>query len=210
MYPQRCPGNVDAFALSTSTDRSKVTNTCSGSEIERGLAVELAELLEVEPGSLSRVELKEWVLGAQALEDRVRAARLLLEGEWDAGGVWADDGSLSGAAWLAVHAQVERTAAGRDLRLAARLRRYPALAEAGASGRLSAAKVAAIAAAATDRHGSVFVEHVEQLIAEAERLSFEDTSRWSGCGKRWPKPWCHPTRPATGTSLCRGRTCRGP
>jgi Domain of unknown function (DUF222) len=139
--------------------------------------VDIAELFDVDPQSLSRDELRVWVCEARRLADRVEAARLAMTGEWDARQVWGDDSCLSGRSWLAHHVETTWHQAKLDLALAAVLRRYPVLGDASASGTLGAAKVALIGGAVTVLNEPLFAEHVETLVTEARRLSVDATRR---------------------------------
>jgi hypothetical protein len=139
--------------------------------------VEIAELLALDPGSLSRDELRVWVVESRRVADQAMAALLRVYGEWNARQVWGDDSCLSGKSWLAHHVETAWYQAGKDLDLAAVLRRHPVLADASASGALGSAKVALIGGAVTVLNEVLFAEHVDTLVTEAKRLSVDATRR---------------------------------
>jgi hypothetical protein len=146
--------------------------------------VNIAELLDRDPSSLSRDELRAWVVEGRRLVDQAIAALLGVYGEWNARQVWGDDSCLSGKSWLAHHLETTWYQAGKDLDLAGVLRRHPILGDASASGSLGAAKVALIGGAVTVLNEVLFAEHVEVLVTEAKRLSVDATRKMVNAWKK--------------------------
>jgi hypothetical protein len=143
----------------------------------------VAEVAEVDPSSLSDVELQEWVREARRAADRLDAVRLAVLGEWDARQVWVADGAANARSWMAHYGDVGRVQAARELKVAVRLRRHPVLAGASATGSLCAAKVALIAAAATDQRSRVRRFRRAPGRGSQRGSAWTRRSRWCACGR---------------------------
>jgi hypothetical protein len=94
---------------------------------------------------------------------------LILVGEIDARGSFAAWGALSCAAWLADVCGIEISTARTQVRVARKMREYPALDEAMASGDVSYAKARVLAACLTDENADALISIAEQT--PAGRLS---------------------------------------
>ncbi len=83
---------------------------------------------------------------------------LVLVGELDARGVWADSGALSCASWLAHRCDIELATARRQVQVARAMRRFPELDAAMAEGDVSYSKARILAGQLTDANVEALVE----------------------------------------------------
>ena len=87
-----------------------------------------------------------------AQQDRLAAMVSEALGAFDAGGGWAEDGSLSLSAWLVAHGRRSRKEAYREAVTAKRLAQLPVTAAAWSQGALSSSQVAAVVANVSAEH----------------------------------------------------------
>jgi hypothetical protein len=135
-----------------------------------------------------------------AQQDRLDAMVSEALGAFDAGGGWAEDGSLSLSAWLVAHARRSRKEAYREALISKRLAQLPATAAAWAQGALSSSQVAAVVANVSAEHASLYAAHEDELTPVLATLSVRDTAAamrsWrlhaeaTGDG---PEPPCRPS-----------------
>jgi hypothetical protein len=111
-----------------------------------------------------------------AQQDRLEAMVSEALGAFDAGGGWAEDGSLSLSAWLVAHARRSRKEAYREALISKRLAQLPATAAAWAQGALSSSQVAAVVANVSAEHASLYAAHEDELTPVLASLSVRDTA----------------------------------
>jgi len=119
-----------------------------------------------------------------AAADRLRREILRLAGRWDAGRAWEADASLSGAAWLSVHAPVRREDARRMLRTAAMAHRHSKILDEMAADAVSAAHVDVLSRAVGHRRAHLLDDpgHLETLLAAARALPVD---HFATVARRW-------------------------
>ncbi|MGQ0831695.1 MAG: DUF222 domain-containing protein [Microthrixaceae bacterium] len=138
-----------------------------------------ALLIEANGRDLTELTDEE-ILEATTLSTEVaklaEAAHVRAVGRLDVSRAWADDGSRSGAAWVAWHCHVAKGRAGAVLKCARQLRAMPRTDAAMAAGRLSVDHVRLLANAhRTDP--DAFLEDENRLIDAAQRLLFSGFER---------------------------------
>jgi len=111
-----------------------------------------------------------------AQQDRLDAMVSEALGAFDAGGGWAEDGSLSLSAWLVAHGRRSRKEACREALISKRLSQLPATAAAWAAGVLSSSQVAAVVANVSAEHANLYGAHEEELTPVLAGLSVRDTA----------------------------------
>jgi hypothetical protein len=111
-----------------------------------------------------------------ALRDRLDAKISEALRAFDAGGSWAEDGSLSLASWVAFHGRRSRTEAHREALVAARLAELPVTASAWAEGLLSSSQVGAVVANVSSGHAGLYAAHEDELTPALAALSVRDTA----------------------------------
>jgi hypothetical protein len=135
------------------------------------LAQEIEELsIPVDGGALARV-----LVVLDRLTEKVTAA----VGDFDAAGLWADDGCTSMHPWLRSRG-VARRDAGRLVATARRLRQLPVTAAAWAAGELSGSQVQVIVGHLNDRRVALFAEHEAALVPSLVALDVDGTERALG------------------------------
>ncbi len=90
---------------------------------------------------------------------------------------WAIDGWLSAATWLAHHCRLSRPDAARMLREGRFPMRYPAIATAALTGRLSVSQINVVRTSITAAVADLFEEHHLWLLDAIEPLDAADTDR---------------------------------
>ena len=111
-----------------------------------------------------------------ALRDRLDAKISEALRGFDAGGAWAEDGSLSLASWLGAHGRRSRKEAYREALTAARLSQLPVTAAAWAGGLLSSSQVGAVVANVSAEHADLYAAHEDELTPALAALSVRDTA----------------------------------
>lgn len=101
---------------------------------------------------------------ALRLRDRFEAKVTLALAAFDDAELWDEDGSVSAAAWLRIHAGIVHGDAARLVRTARRLRILPAIAAAWVQGELTGGQIAAVTAIITNRTAKLFADK-EHLVA---------------------------------------------
>ena len=91
------------------------------------------EWLDIDPAGLTDVAF-------ERLRARLDGAELATAAAWDARGVWASDGALSGAAWLRARTGMAGSTAREKLRLARQLQSMPLTARLSRPGRSPTAR----------------------------------------------------------------------
>jgi hypothetical protein len=121
----------------------------------------------------SATALSDHMLALTEEVERMNAELLRLTADWHAVGAWGVDGAVSPTAWLCAHGRMARPAAGRTMRSARHVLRFAATGDALADGRITTAKLDALAEAARGRES--FYERDEQLLLDtAARLDARD------------------------------------
>ena len=126
---------------------------------------------------LSDSELAAVVLAKSEQIDRLRAEQIALVAEFDARMVYASDGAVNTAVWLAPRAKITKAEAHHLVHLGRRLRRMPATAQAVESGELSTSQARVLSRVVNDRTAEVFTEHEPELIECAARLTVDQLVR---------------------------------
>jgi Domain of unknown function (DUF222)/HNH endonuclease len=116
------------------------------------------------------------LIAAIAFTDRYRAHVAVAAAGIATSGEWAADGSVSICAWLQQHCRLSRTAANVMVHEGRFLRRFPAVADAALSGRLSAAQVAVIRQAVPPLLADLFDEHQHTVVDAVAELNIADTT----------------------------------
>ena len=111
-----------------------------------------------------------------ALRDRLDAKISEALRAFDAEHAWAEDGSLSLAAWLAAHGRRSREEAHREAVVSKRLGQLPATAAAWAQGALSSSQVGAVVANVSAEHASLYAADEDELTPALAVLSVRDTA----------------------------------
>lgn len=140
------------------------------------------EILAAAPAVLGDDDLNAHVLVAAALLERATAAVVAAVGEWDARALWALDGAVAPAPWLAQRADMSAREARSLVGAARALRRTTAVASALADGVLNVGQAKALASVRTSRTEELFDTHEGHLVAAAQSLSVDDTIRLA---RRW-------------------------
>ena len=130
------------------------------------------ELSELTDGDLA-AEL----LAASERADRARAHQVAVAAEFDARMVYATDGAVNTAAWLAPRARISRAEAHQVVHLGRQLRRMPATASAVERGELSTSQARVLSRAVNDRTAEVFAEHEPELLDCAAQLTVDQLVR---------------------------------
>jgi len=137
----------------------------------------MQEWLGIDPDSLTDEELAERTREFQAARARFDAAELATLAAWDRRQVWANDGALTGGAWLAGHLGVASSTARERLRVARSLATMPLTGAAFEAGEISYAKVRLLARHNRDRTEPAFQRDEAMLVDFARRLSTDDLER---------------------------------
>ncbi|HTN80921.1 MAG TPA: DUF222 domain-containing protein [Acidimicrobiales bacterium] len=139
----------------------------------------MAEVWEVDPGSLSDADLAAHLRALDAERCRVEAAMARAVAVWDGRKAWAYDGATSGTAWLAHRCELSRSSASMLVRTARRLGSMPSTEHALAGGLVSLAKATLLASAAhrSDKTIEVFARDEAMLVEHACRLTVDQTAQ---------------------------------
>ena len=148
-----------------------------GTDLVADAAVALARLAAVELDGLSDDDLTAHVLRVQELRGALEAAEARVLGEWDRRKVWRADGAKTGAAWLASRQRLPMGEARRRLRHARAVRRFPAVAEAWASGAIDRCHLTTLMGACTARTAAAFEDEHLVLLDSARTRGFADFKR---------------------------------
>lgn len=142
--------------------------------------MDVAELWEVDPDSLTDAELSALVQQLDAQRSRVEVAMARAVAAWDARMVWANDGATSGTAWLASRCELSRGSAATLVRTARRLRLMPLTEAAAGRGELGGAKVVLLANAAgrSETAAKAFERDEEMLVTHAHELTVDQTAQF--------------------------------
>jgi hypothetical protein len=102
--------------------------------------------------------------------ERLEALILEVTGEWDAAGVWAEDGAGSARSWVAQHGSMTQESAARLVRCARLVQRHERTRKALTGGDISVAHVDIAARAARHRE-DLYGEHETVLVDAARSLA---------------------------------------
>jgi len=127
-------------------------------------------------GSLGLVPLAEDIEQVLWVRDRLDAKISEALRSFDAQELWASDGSLSLAAWLAAHGRRSRRDAYREATVARRLGQLPVSAAAWSDGTLSSGQVAAIVANVSAGRAALYAQHEPEMTPLLAELSVADTT----------------------------------
>src|SRR5687768_9200244 len=139
-------------------------------------------LASVDVSALADDELHHYVMELQRLSGRLVALRSGPVGEWDARGVWADDGSRASWARLGREAAKTSASAKAEIGRARKLRRMPVTAAAFAAGTLSIDQVELLCEAFVPPIAAGLVRDEQLLRSELSRLPLSDGRRCSDYG----------------------------
>lgn len=140
------------------------------------LAEAAAEILAIDPDSLSDAELTRLTLEVDAEAARLTAAQAKLLAAVDARRTWAADGSRSCAAFVARKRHRSLKHVGSLLRLGRSLRSVPATDAALSSGQI-AVEHAVELTRCTRFAPAEFADHEHTLVRHARELSWDDFGR---------------------------------
>ncbi len=113
------------------------------------------------------------VVDLARIAERAHAEMLRTVGQWDAEGLWAEDGAVSAASWLATHTTMSRAEATRLVRAARLLREHETTAAALASGAISCTQIETLATVTRNRE-DLYPEGEDALLTAAEALNADD------------------------------------
>ncbi|MDQ1430471.1 MAG: hypothetical protein QOF40_1073 [Actinomycetota bacterium] len=130
---------------------------------------------------MSDVALCADVADAAAHAERAHADLVRVIGVWNARAAWAEDGSLSAAAWLSANTAMTRVTAVRMCATARLVHAHEQTAKALEAGDVTVAHVEVLASAVRRRE-ELYPEHEETLINTASTLSPDDLVR---AARRW-------------------------
>jgi hypothetical protein len=116
-----------------------------------------------------------WLNQMEALEGQLALAKAQVLAEWDRREVWADDGALSGAVWLAHRGETSRVSARAELRFATRIAHMPATRAALEAGEIGVAKARLLADARRNDVVQQFDEAEADLVEWCKPLTVEQT-----------------------------------
>lgn len=153
-----------------------MTTTRSFEGLLRSARALLVEANEVDLTGLTDGEVLEVTALTAEMAKLADAAQVRSVGRLDVSRAWADDGSHSGAAWVAWHCGLSRARAGTVLKCARQLRTMPGVEAAMAAGRLTIDHIRLLAAAERADEDA-FAEDEARLIDAAERLLFSAFER---------------------------------
>lgn len=145
-------------------------------ELLRSASALLAQANEHDLTRLTDPEVVEAAELTAQITKLAEAAQVRALARLDVSRAWADDGSRSGAAWVAWHCCLSRGRAGALLKCARQLRDMPSTEAAMAAGRLTIDHVRLLAAAHR-ADAEAFLADEERLIDAAGRLLFSGFER---------------------------------
>ncbi len=136
--------------------------------------LDLTELLDGDLEAVDDDTITATMVGLEALETRLQAARLRVQSEWDRRQLWALDGCVSGGPWLASRCAMAASTARERLRVAAKLRSMPTVFAALAAGTITYAKARALAAVYRPATAEAFARDEAMLVSIARTLCVDD------------------------------------
>ncbi|HEU5151264.1 MAG TPA: HNH endonuclease [Iamia sp.] len=137
-----------------------------------------ADLIDVDPESLTDAEITAHLLALHRLTARVEGALVAATGVFDRRRLHAADAARTTAGWLAARVDRTRTRSGADVEVARALRAMPVVAAAFRAGRLGRAKVDLLVATRIPEVAEVFAEQEAWLVAEVVDLRVGDANRF--------------------------------
>lgn len=146
------------------------------------MRADVAELSTEERTHWTAETLSTRLVGLLELRERIDAETARLAADWQRKRGWEADGALSPVAWATHRAPVSAPDARRLLKTANVLEQCPRIADALASGRITAAHVRALAQVVAPRRERLLSEHEAVLSVESERLSIKD---FTTLARRW-------------------------
>ena len=138
--------------------------------------------IDVDVSSLDDDALRDQVLALSTRADQVEAARLAALAEWDRRAVWAVDGAVSGASWLAARGNVTRGAASSAIRSGRRLAAMPVAGPAVFAGTLCPAKGRLLVGVINPRTEEAFTRDEQMLVEQIRELPVDDAAQFL---RRW-------------------------
>lgn len=115
------------------------------------------------------------------IAERANAELLRATGQWDAEGLWAEDGAASAASWLAANTAMTRATATQLVRSARLLREHGATAAAVASGAVSCTQIDTLATL-TRNLEDLYPDGEDALLTAAEALGADD---FAAAARHW-------------------------
>ncbi len=137
--------------------------------------MDLSELLNVDPASLSGAALSEHLGALLELRSQVEAAVLGAVGEWDARQGWAADAFVNGPSWLVHNGSMSWGEARAAVRDAHRLREHPVTAAAIPEVGMRRARL--VLGGINDRTTEAFAADEEMLLEQVGTLSVDHVAR---------------------------------
>jgi len=142
----------------------------------------LAEVSTEDRSEWTSDALSEELVELMQLRDRVDAEVTRVAGAWHRKRGWEADGALSPVAWLTHRTPIGDRGAKQLVKTAKLVDMSPRLAEALATGAVTAAHVEALARVMSARRRPLLAEHEDVLARHAERLSIRD---FTTVARRW-------------------------
>lgn len=139
----------------------------------------LGGVIDVDPGEMSNGQVHRQLVELLRVRSMLDAVTLRFAEEWEARGLWAEDGSRAADARLSREVKISRSNARKTLRRAKALKSMPATAQALAAGTITIDHVdLLINANAQTRLRSIrFAEDERDLVHTCEEKSFFDADR---------------------------------
>ncbi len=146
------------------------------------MRADLGEVSSEDRSSWSTDSLSTQLVDLIELRERIEAETAAVAALWRRKRAWEADGSLSPVAWLTYRAPIAQHDARRLVKVANVVEKCPALGDALAEGRTTAAHVEALARLISPRREPLLAEHEEVMTKQAERLSIKD---FTLLARRW-------------------------
>lgn len=143
------------------------------SDIEHRYDQPMETVVEVDPDAVTLDDLPHLI----ATHERLGAAIATAISRLDHDGTWANDGSLTMAAWLRHHCRLSARDARRWQRAGRLLSRYPAIRAAALDHRLSGGQLDAIRGVATEAVAAILDRQHAELVDAIAGLSVADSER---------------------------------
>src|SRR4051812_1731540 len=126
------------------------------------------------PCAMDNRELREELLKLARERAQLDAREAEVIAEFDARGLYMDDGMVTTKAWLAHHTMIPRALAGSRVLLAKRMRRMPLMAGALASGVVTEGHARALGRCLTPRTVAAFARDEAMMVEAATTLEVDD------------------------------------
>jgi hypothetical protein len=142
-----------------------------------GLVERLDAQLAVDWTGAADDDLDAELIELQTVQNKLDALKAKVTGEWDGRRVWARQGCVNGATWLAATLRLPSDVASRQVRHARHLRKLRGLLDALADGSIDSNHIQRIVSADTPRTHDALVEDEAQIVASARTDSWRQFCR---------------------------------